>query len=167
MPEKVKALDNISKHLTRAERAARAGAEAEILPDRPRATLKPPPYVRGDKAAAKYWRGILRRMEGISLLDDLDTEVLGVYCSMLSRRDGVEALAAAVLAEADSLEGEARIAALGKLDSLSGKLQGLERLILSYAGKLGLTPSGRVHLARKRAAQAGAEAGPDDDLFGD
>lgn len=167
MPPKAKTLDSMSKHLTKSERAARTEAEAEILPVRSGVKLKPPPYVCSDKAAAKYWRGILKRMEGISLLDDLDTEVLAVYCSMLSRRDGAEALAAAALKEAEALEGEDRIAALGKLDSLLGKLQGQERLILSYADKLGLTPSGRVHLARKRAAQAGADMGPDDDLFGD
>ena len=47
------------------------------------------------------------------------------------------------------------------------KLQGQERSILQYADKLGLTPTGRVHLARKRAAQANGEVGDDDDLFGD
>ena len=40
--------------------------------------------------------------------------------------------------------------------------------ILQYAEKLGLTPSGRVRLAQKRAqAAAGARADPDSDLYGD
>lgn len=56
------------------------------------------------------------------------------------------------------------VEAAAKLDALTGKLQALERNILQYAEKLGLTPSGRVRLAQKRA-QAGAE--PADDLFGD
>lgn len=47
------------------------------------------------------------------------------------------------------------------------KLQGQERSILQYADKLGLTPSGRMHLARKKAAQFAGEGGEDDDLFGD
>lgn len=57
------------------------------------------------------------------------------------------------------------IEAVSKLDALTGKLQSLERNILQYADKLGLTPSGRVRLAQKRAAAAGAEQA--DDLFGD
>lgn len=48
-------------------------------------------------------------------------------------------------------------AAAAKLDAVSGKMQSLERNILQYAEKLGLTPSGRVRLAQKRAQAA---AGP-------
>ena len=55
--------------------------------------------------------------------------------------------------------------AVSKLDTLTGKLQALERNLLQYAEKLGLTPSGRVRLAQKRAQAAAPE--PDDDLFGD
>ena len=55
---------------------------------------------------------------------------------------------------------------MSKLDTLTGKLQALERNLLQYAEKLGLTPSGRVRLAQKRA-QAAAEPEPDGDLFGD
>ena len=58
--------------------------------------------------------------------------------------------------------------AVSKLDTVSGKMQSLERNILQYAEKLGLTPSGRVRLAQKRAqAAAEARADPDGDLFGD
>ena len=56
------------------------------------------------------------------------------------------------------------VEAAAKLDALTGKLQALERNILQYAEKLGLTPSGRVRLAQKRAAAASEQA---DDLFGD
>lgn len=58
--------------------------------------------------------------------------------------------------------------AAAKLDAVSGKMQSLERNILQYAEKLGLTPSGRVRLAQKRAqAAADAAADPDGDLYGD
>lgn len=169
MPKPVKTLENMAKHMTKAEQSIRADAETATLPNRPSVKLKPPAYVRADKTAAKYWREILKRMEGISLLDDLDTEILGVYCAMLSRRDTTQALFAAVLdqSEAQELDGETRVAVLGKLDGLMAKLQGQERSILQYADKLGLTPSGRVHLARKRAAKAAGEAEEADDLFGD
>ena len=165
MPKAAKTLDNMSKNLTKAERSAREEAEAAVMPERTAVKLKPPAYVRSDKVAAKYWRG----MDGISLLDDLDTEILAVYCSMLSRRDATQAMFASLLkeSEADELDGESRVAILGKMDGLMVKLQGQERSILQYADKLGLTPSGRVHLARKRAAKAAGEVGDDDDLFGD
>lgn len=89
MPTAAKPTENMSKHLTQAEREVREEAEAAVLPDR-----------------------------------------------------GREA----------------------KLDALTGKLQALERNIIQYAEKLGLTPSGRVRLAQKRAAAASEQA---DDLFGD
>lgn len=168
MPKAVKTLDNMSKNLTKAERAAREDAEAAVLPERTVVKLKPPAYVRDDKIAAKYWRGILKRMEGISLLDDLDTEILAVYCSMLSRRDAAQAMYAKLLEEAEAaeLDGEAIVSALGKMDGVLQKLQGQERSILQYADKLGLTPAGRVSLARKRAAKT-TDSGENDDLYGD
>ena len=161
MAKQAKTLDAMSKNLTRAERTARAEAEAAVMPDRSRVNLKAPAYVRNDKAAAKYWRSILKRMEGISLLDDLDAEILAVYCSMLSRRDTTQAIYDRLLGGAeDDTEGAA------DLDAISGKLASLERSILQYAERLGLTPNGRVRLARKRAAAA-ADADPEGDLFGD
>ena len=54
-----------------------------------------------------------------------------------------------------------------RLDAVSAKMQSLERNILQYAEKLGLTPSGRVRLAQKRAAAAAESRDPDGDLFGD
>lgn len=137
MPAQVKADENIQKHRTRAEIAAREAAEAAYLPQR-RAKLKMPAAVKEDKAAAVYWRSILKRMEGTAILDDLDTEILGIYCLGLARRD--------------------------RLDEIKSLLA-LEKQLLSYADKLGLTPEGRVRLARKKAAQD-ADAVPDD-LFGD
>lgn len=169
MAKQAKTLDSMSKNLTNAERQARADAEAEIMPERSVVKLTPPAYVRNDKVAAKYWRAILKRMEGISLLDDLDTEILAVYCSMLSRRDATQAMYAKLLADAEvaELDSEAIVAALGKMDGILQKLQGQERSILQYADKLGLTPAGRVSLARKRAAKVAADGGENDDLFGD
>ena len=73
----------------------------------------------------------------------------------------------AVLA-GDGIGPEVMAQALKVLDAVSGKMQSLERNILQYAEKLGLTPSGRVRLAQKRAqAAAEARADPDGDLFGD
>ena len=168
MSAPTKPLDNMTKHLTAAEIAARQEAENAVLPDRPDVQLKPPPYLRKDKAAGKYWRQTLKRMEGLALLDVLDTDTLAIYCTMLSRRDSLSTLCRSVLdqAEGEDLATEDRLELAGQADSLNGKLQGLERSLLQYAAALGLTPEGRVRLARKRAAAAAALE-PDGDLFGD
>ncbi len=196
MPTAAKPTENMSKHLTQAERAVREEAEAAVLPDRGReAKLKKPAIVRSSKRANAYWNQILKQMEGLVLLDDLDSTVLAGYCSMLARRDQTTLLigqlmdrlgvqgsveAGAKRRKKDSAmsdqerEDSARasplmspdelVEAAAKLDALTGKLQALERNILQYAEKLGLTPSGRVRLAQKRAAAASEQA---DDLFGD
>ena len=58
--------------------------------------------------------------------------------------------------------------AIEQIDAVSAKMTTLEKTILQYADKLGLTPAGRVRLAQRRAAAAAAAANdPDGDLFGD
>lgn len=185
MPAAVKSSANMTKHLTQAELEARRAAEDETLPRRQRVKLKKPGFIAGSRQANAYWNQILKRMEGLSLLDDLDSEMFAGYCSMLARRDQTIALvgqlmdrlgvAGAVEAgrkkkaragEDEAMTPDELIEAASKLDALTGKLQALERNLLQYAEKLGLTPSGRVRLAQKRA-QAAAEPEPDHDLFGD
>lgn len=197
MPEPVKNSANMTKHLTNAERETRRQAEAEVLPQRQKRKLKKPGFIAGDRQANAYWNQLLKRMEGLALLDDLDSEMLAGYCSMLSRRDQTILLAAQLMerlgvsgsvdggkpakkkapamtddeweesaAAAPAMTPDELIEAVSKLDALNGKLHTLDRTLLQYADKLGMTPSGRVRLAQKRA-QAAAEPAPDDDLFGD
>ncbi len=197
MPAAVKAAENMTKHLTQAEREAREQAEADVLPDRGReAKLKKPAIVSSNKRANAYWNQTLKQMKGLVLLDDLDSTVLAGYCSMLARRDQTTLLVNQLmkrLGVQDAVESGAKrrksdaaltdrewedsaqdapimtpdelVEAVSKLDTLTGKLQALERNILQYADKLGLTPSGRVRLAQKRAAAMGEAQ--TDDLFGD
>ena len=167
MPAHSKIVDNMTKNLSREAREARVAAEAETLPQRTKVNLKAPPYVNQDKAAKKYWRDTISRMEGITLLDDLDTEMLAVYCTMLARRDDMNRLCRKVLDEADrdNPDADSLLEAIGKLDGLMTKLQGQEKTVLQYADKLGLTPAGRVRLARKRAEER--LVSDTDDLFGD
>lgn len=196
MPTAAKPTENMSKHLTKEEREAREQAEAAVLPDRGReAKLKKPAIVSSSKRANAYWNQILKQMEGLVLLDDLDSTVLAGYCSMLARRDQTTLLIGQLmdrLGVQGSVEAGAKrrkkdtamsdrqwedsartapamtpdelVEAAAKLDALTGKLQALERNILQYAEKLGLTPSGRVRLAQRRASAASEQA---DDLFGD
>ena len=146
MPANVKRSENLEKHQTKAEIQARQAAEAAILPDRA-GSPKPPRTLNKDPAAKRYWKSILERMEGLAILDDLDGEMLAVYCAALSRRDSLHTLCRTLMAEMEQTEapGE-RLELVNKLDT-----------ILSEA---------RVRLARRRAAQA-VQLDPDGDLFGD
>jgi len=171
MPTPPKALDNMSKNLTEEERQLREQAEEGVIPDRGRESrMEKPAIMTKNAAASRYWRKVLERMEGLVILDDLDSDALGVYCVMLARYEQQCKVLAQVTKALKSAgeDPEAAADAVSKLDAVSGKMQSLERNILQYAEKLGLTPSGRVRLAQKRAqAAAEARADPDGDLFGD
>lgn len=194
MPTPPKRSDNITGHRTEAEQAARQEAEQQVLPDRGgHVKLKKPRFISGNKLANSYWNGLVKRMDGLAILDDLDSEMLAGYCAMLARRDqtivlinqlmdrlGVQGVVdeAGMKAKRGGMElsdgewtplatADEVIEAVSKLDTLNGKLQALDRNLLQYADKLGLTPTGRVRLAQKRAEQAAGEVEPDGDLYGD
>lgn len=156
MPTPVKTSESMTKHTTKAEQEARQEAEKSVNPDRGEIVLTKPSWLKG--RGAKYWQAILSRMEGTSILDDLDSEMLAVYCSQLQEREKLQSMLAAARAEKEP-ERDA-ILSIGK------RIDALDRSLLSYAEKLGCTPSGRVRLAQKRAAAA-AELEPNGDLFGD
>ena len=171
MPTPPKALDNMSKNLTDEERQLRQQAEEGVIPDRGRESrMENPAIMTKNAAAGRYWKKVLDRMDGLVILDDLDSDALGVYCVMMARYETqcrLLASASRALKDAKS-DPEAVADAVSKLDTVSGKMQSLERNILQYAEKLGLTPSGRVRLAQKRAqAAADARSDPDGDLYGD
>lgn len=171
MPTPPKALEHMSKNLTEEERQLRERAEEGVLPDRGReANLEKPAIMTKNPAAGRYWKKVLARMDGLVILDDLDSDALGVYCVMMARYEQqcrLLSMASKQLKEAQD-DPQSIADAAAKLDAVSGKMQSLERNILQYAEKLGLTPSGRVRLAQKRAqAAAEARADPDGDLFGD
>ena len=171
MPTPVKNSENMTKHMTQEEIQERQAAEEGVIPDRGRESkLERPAIMTKNAAAGRYWKKVLDRMEGLVILDDLDSDALGVYCVMMARYEQqckLFALASKQLKNAKD-DAEAVESAVAKLDAASGKMQSLERNILQYAEKLGLTPSGRVRLAQKRAAAAAeARTNPDGDLFGD
>ena len=171
MPTPPKALDNMSKNLTDEERQLREQAEQGVIPDRGRESrMERPALMTKNATAGRYWKKVLERMDGLVILDDLDSDALGVYCVMMARYETqcrLLASASRALKDVDS-DPEAVADAVSKLDTVSGKMQSLERNILQYAEKLGLTPSGRVRLAQKRAqAAADARSDPDGDLYGD
>lgn len=159
MPTKTKTLDNMSKHLTSDEIAARQDAEEHVMPTR--AITKRPRYIRAKSREQKIWDKVLAGMKGYDILDLLDADTLGLYCSKLARWEEIEH-AYSQLRERyreDGYQGKD----LKLLASLSSELQSLEAGILTYATKLGLTPDGRARLARRLADQQAP--GADDDLF--
>lgn len=157
MPTPPKALDAMSKNLTSDEKDARQEAEASVIPDRGEVVLKKPPWLTGK--GKKYWDSILARMAGTAILDDLDAEMLAIYCAQLQERDALQAdLAKARKAEEPDME---------LILSLTKQLNAKDSKIRDFASDLGCTPSGRVRLAQKRSAAAAELTEPNGDLFGD
>lgn len=157
VPTPIRTLDNMSKHLTKAEIAEREAAEAQQMPAR---KLKKPKLITQDKAALKHWNRIVRDMQGLDILDVLDTDALAIYCAKLARRDDLQAQ---YLAWRDRYDEDPVNATLKVMIGLSDSLQSVEREVLSYANKLGLTPESRARLAKRLAEQD--EDDPDGDLF--
>lgn len=157
MPTPVKSLENMSKHLTKAEIEARGAQESAAMPSR---TPKKPKLIIQDKAAGKHWSRILRDMAGLEIIDVLDTDMLAIYCAKLSRRDDLQTK---YLQVRELYAAEPDNANLKILISLSDEMQSIERDLLAYASKLGLTPESRARLAKRMAEQE--EYDPDADLF--
>ena len=89
MPTLPKALEHMSKNLTAEERQLREQAEEGVIPDRGREShMEKPAIMTKNAAAGRYWRKVLERMKGLAILDDLDSDALGVYCVMLARYHG-------------------------------------------------------------------------------
>ena len=159
MPTPVKAMDAMSKNLTSDEKVARLEAESSVIPDRCEVTLKKPSWLTG--RGKNYWDLVLARMSGTAILDDLDTEMLAIYCAQLAERDALQAdLKKARTVKKNETPDMDLILALTK------QLNAKDSKIRDFASDLGCTPSGRVRLAQKRAAKI-AEVDVDGDLFGD
>ena len=157
MPTPVKSLDNMNKHLTQAQLEARGAQEAATMPSR---TPKKPKLIIQDKAAGRHWSRILHAMDGMEIIDVLDTDMLAIYCAKLSRRDAMQAW---YLQKRQAYLEDSDAQTIKVMISLSSELQAIERDLLAYASKLGLTPESRVRLAKRMAEQE--ETGPDADLF--
>jgi len=159
MPTPVKNLDAMTKHLTQAEIEARSARESSMPARRP----KKPKLIIQNKAAGKHWSRILRDIDGLEIIDVLDTDVLAIYCLKLARRDSLQARYLELDVAADSMEGDSYSSAVKTLGVLASDLAQLERDILTYASRLGLTPESRLRLAKRMAEQE--EYDPDADLF--
>lgn len=135
------------RHWTRAEVEARQEAEAAGKREK-RVMLKPPAWLGED--ALKVWKDIRRKLEGIELLDNLDTELLAIYC------DAIVHYRCAARNMANPPEGM-------DINDAIKTTQAWARIVSTYADKLGLTPGGRARLAKRKADKT---IDPFSDTFG-
>ncbi len=66
---------------SKSEVTARQQAEQALRP--PSSKLTPPKWL--DKAAKKEWRRIVKLMEGLGILTDVDVDILAAYCDAVVR----------------------------------------------------------------------------------
>ena len=78
------------------------------------------------------WHRVTASVKGIDLLDNMDTEILALYCDAVSNYQ--------VLSQKETKT----------VDDVKA-LQAYSRISISYADKLGLTPSARARLVKKHA----------------
>jgi phage terminase small subunit len=138
MPTPHKTTENMRKHLTKAELAARQGAESGLRREK-RVVLHVPKWLGDD--ARKIFEATRRRLKGLQILDPADADLLALYSDAVWRyREIMETGAPADMKEITAA-------------------QAWSRLALSYAEKLGISASARARLARRKT-----EAAPPDDM---
>lgn len=124
--------NGIGKHRTAAEIKAREDAAKKMT--RKEVKLKIPTFLktRACAPALKIWKELVKEGMEINLFDNVDSRVLADFCRYQALLE-------------EELE---RSFPDGK------KIDRLGKLALSYAEKLGLTPTARARLAVKRADQS-------------
>ncbi len=120
------------KHWTAAEIAARQSAEDGVRRGT-RVVLRAPDWL--SEEALKVWRKVRRQAAGLDLLDNLDGEMLAIYCdAVVKYRE-----ASAKMSKGDVTDDDIKA------------LQAWARLVSTYADKLGFTPAARARLVKKKA----------------
>jgi P27 family predicted phage terminase small subunit len=125
------------KHWTEAQVLARQEA-ADAITRKAKVRLKAPDWLSPE--ALLVWKRILKQTKGLQLLDNLDENMLAIYCDTMIKYQ--------------QLSGP-KFDENGKPEVLTSEgiksLQAYARLLAGYADKLGLTPAGRARLAKKEA----------------
>lgn len=181
MPTPVKKIENTSKHWTKEERERREQAEQEM--ERRFVRLTEPKRVKEMPEAHEYWKNTIKRMKGITMLDNVDTDLLAGYCLAAAQADALrkeyretrgitektigKTIEKALNHEYESDEYPARVIRALVADELAilRSMQGQERLVIGYAKELGLTPNARQRLAKKAADERPVTE--EDELYGD
>src|SRR3989304_323597 len=124
MPTPNKNVKNMRKHLTRAERQSREGAERR-LERLTRVTIRAPKWLSVD--ARDVFERTKRGMRGLNLLDNVDADLLALYSDAIVHY---------------------------KTEEDVRDKQAWSRVVLAYAEKLGISPSARARLAKRAAEKA-------------
>lgn len=180
MATPVKKIENTSKHWTLSELEKRK--EAEQAMERQFVRLTEPKRVKEDPEAHEYWKTTLKRMKGITLLDNVDIDLLAGYCMAAAEVDRIReeyresqkhsgetihrTLAKVLNHEYVDNEYPARVirACVANELAILRSMQGQERLMINYARELGLTPNARQRLAKKKAEER--QMTEEDELYG-
>lgn len=144
---------NLKGHLSNDELEERERQEGMFR--RETVEIRMPESLSNDITGQQVWAQTLNDAENFGIFDNLDSETLGSYCSIVSR---ITSLRRKYLSALNGHRKNADVLELSK------ELRLLEASQLNYAGKLGLTPESRVRLAQKIVPP---ETDPDDDLYGD
>lgn len=180
MPTPTKKIENTSKHWTKEERERRENAEQEL--ERRFVRLTEPKRVREMPEAHEYWKSTIKRMKGLTLLDNVDIDLLAGYCLASAQADALREEYRSTRAITDKTihktlekvlnheyaddEYPARVIRALVADELAilRSMQGQERLVIGYAKELGLTPNARQRLAKKAADERPVTE--EDELYG-
>ena len=145
MPTPIKTADKMSpggraggKHWTNLEIEARDQADEQSRRKR-RVTLKPPAWLIENDDALLVWKDMVKKLRGIELLDNLDTEMLAIYCDAIVQYRNCSKRMSGTNSDG------------APIDDLIKAMQAWARIVTTYADKLGLTPGGRARLAKKKA----------------
>ena len=140
MPTPPKNSTNMRKHLTKSEIDSRKRAE-EGMRRKKRVTLRVPKWL--DEKAREVWRDLRKRLRGLELLDNVDAEMLGIYCDAIAKYRAASQALSQVDAEGLPVA----------TDEMIKATQAWARLVATYAEKLGLSPQARARLAMRKAKQ--------------
>lgn len=144
------------KHWTAEEVAARKAAAATFK--RESVNITPPEYL--SSGALYIWGRVMEDTKKIELLDNLDTDVLAMYCDAVDKYQTLSKLLSAekIDGKTNDIGGDALNTSKKMQMAVDGDamkmLQGWSRIISSCADKLGFTPGARARLVKKRAAAA-------------
>ena len=131
MPTPLKHSQNMTKHLTKAEKQARQAAEASLQTGK-RVYLRPPSWL--SKEAKQIFQNTKKRLKGFDLLEAVDIDLLAQYADALARyQEAVRCLTP--LSETREVQA----------------CQAWSRIALTYAEKLGFSQNARARLARRKA----------------
>ena len=116
------------KHWTRAQKDARREA-ADLAKRKNKRSINAPASL--STAWKAVWNRVMKSVEGIDLLDNMDTELLEAYCE----------------AVAQSRDLKKKVMSLDDIKAYQAYL----RIIKSLADSLGLSPAARARLVKKKA----------------